>query len=82
MMRARGIALMESGIGMLLLLNLGITFVFGGISIGGHLGGLAGGLLCGLAFEQLSARPRGQALSVAAGVALGAVADAGAIAVA
>ena len=34
-------------IGTLLLINLGLTFFIGGISIGGHLGGLAAGSLCG-----------------------------------
>jgi membrane associated rhomboid family serine protease len=43
----RGIGLMQSGIGMALLLNLVITFSIPGISIGGHVGGLIGGAVCG-----------------------------------
>ena len=45
--RQRGVALLGSSVGMLLLLNLGITFVLPGISIGGHIGGIAGGAAAG-----------------------------------
>ena len=51
-MRARGIDPMQSGLGITLLLNLGITFLIPGISIGGHLGGLfAGGIVGYLMFD-------------------------------
>jgi len=51
-MRARGIDPMQSGLGVTLLLNLGITFLIPGISIGGHVGGLlAGGIVGYLMFE-------------------------------
>jgi membrane associated rhomboid family serine protease len=46
-MRKRGIDPMQSGIGGLIVLNLVLTFVVPGISIGGHLGGLAGGAVAG-----------------------------------
>lgn len=46
--RQQGIALLGSGIGVFLLLNLAITFVIPGISIGGHLGGLLGGFLAAI----------------------------------
>jgi hypothetical protein len=39
---------MNTSIGTLLMLNLLLTFVFPRISIGGHLGGIAAGALCGL----------------------------------
>jgi membrane associated rhomboid family serine protease len=40
----------------LLIVNIAFTFAVPGISIGGHLGGLAGGALCILAFSQLGRR--------------------------
>lgn len=46
--RQQGVALLGSGIGVFLLLNLAITFVIPGISIGGHLGGLLGGFLAAI----------------------------------
>ena len=45
--RQRGVALLGSSVGMLLLLNLGITFLLPGISIGGHIGGIIGGAAAG-----------------------------------
>lgn len=46
--RGRGLDSIASELGLLLLINLALTFGISGISIGGHLGGLAGGLLCAL----------------------------------
>jgi membrane associated rhomboid family serine protease len=46
-MRQRGASVWQSGIGSLLVVNLLFTFLVPGISIGGHLGGLAGGALLG-----------------------------------
>jgi membrane associated rhomboid family serine protease len=46
-LRQRGVGLWQSGIGPLLVVNLLFTFLVPGISIGGHLGGLAGGAALG-----------------------------------
>jgi len=80
-MRARQIALMESGVGGLILINLVISFTFSNISWGGHVGGLIGGALAA-AVIQLGDRRRAQALALA-GCALIALASvSGAIAAA
>ena len=82
-MRARGIDAMQSGLGITLLLNLGITFVIPGISIGGHLGGLfAGGIIGYLMFEMAERRGVGKAPVVGVSVALGAAIAVGCVLVA
>jgi membrane associated rhomboid family serine protease len=43
----RGINVWQSGVGGLIVVNLVLTFLVPGISIGGHLGGLAGGFVVG-----------------------------------
>jgi membrane associated rhomboid family serine protease len=81
-LRSRGLSVMESGLGIWLLLNLGITFIIPGISIGGHIGGLIGGALAALVLygaPQLRL-PRTAALLLASLV--GVIAIAGSIAVA
>jgi membrane associated rhomboid family serine protease len=57
-MRARGIDPMQSGLGVTLLLNLGITFLIPGISIGGHLGGLFAGFVVGYLMFEVAERKR------------------------
>jgi membrane associated rhomboid family serine protease len=51
----------QSGIGPLLVVNLLFTFLVPGISIGGHLGGLAGGAVLG--WVLLRTRPAGRVRS-------------------
>lgn len=56
--RASGISLRSSGVISLLVINLVFTVAVPGISIGGHLGGLAGGLLAGtVLFNRRPRRP-------------------------
>jgi len=81
----RGLNAIASELGFLLLINLALTFGVAGISVGGHLGGLAGGLLCALVIVagergMLGARRLPVELTVMA--AVGIVSIAGAFAVA
>jgi membrane associated rhomboid family serine protease len=81
MMRARGISIMESGIGGLLLLNLAFSFLFSGISIGGHIGGLVGGILAAAALE-FGMQRRAQLIGLAGCTAVAAASVVGGIAAA
>jgi membrane associated rhomboid family serine protease len=85
--RQRGVALLGGSIGGLLLVNLIFTFAYAGsISVGGHLGGLAGGVLTGLLLSSFGrghlAYSRATPLVVAGLLALGAVLVGGSVAVA
>ncbi|HXB65066.1 MAG TPA: rhomboid family intramembrane serine protease [Solirubrobacteraceae bacterium] len=80
-LRARGLSVMESGIGALIVFNLILSFTVANISVGAHIGGLIGGLLAGLAFR-LSAGRYALALGVLACVALSVAAVAGGLAAA
>jgi membrane associated rhomboid family serine protease len=55
-MRARGISVMESGLGALILINLLLSVSSSGISLGGHVGGLIGGALAGLLLQTADRR--------------------------
>jgi membrane associated rhomboid family serine protease len=68
-MRSRNISIMESGLGLLIGINLLFSVTASGISIGGHVGGLIGGALAGLVL-QLADRRRSLALALAGCLAL------------
>jgi membrane associated rhomboid family serine protease len=78
----RGIPIWQSGLGFVLVLNLLISFTFSGISVGGHLGGLVAGLICGEMIIQWNERRRMPALAVAGCAAVGVASVVLAIAVA
>jgi membrane associated rhomboid family serine protease len=80
--RARGISLWESGLGLMLLVNVIFTLTARDVSIGGHLGGFVGGLICGWMVVEVGER-RGKRATVLAGcAALAVLSIAGALAVA
>lgn len=82
-MRVRGLDPMGSGLGLTLLLNLAITFVIPGISIGGHIGGLIAGGVVGLLMFEVADRRRISLAAVAGvSIALGAALATGCVLVA
>ena len=80
-LRSRGINPFQTDIGMLIIFNLGLSFVLSGISIGGHIGGLIGGALAGMALGYAD-RHRNRTLGYAACGVLMVVAVVGGIAAA
>lgn len=77
--RSRGIDVWRSGLGTLILLNLGFTFLIPGISKGGHIGGLVGGALVGVLIFQLERVTRSVVPVLLASLAIGALFFAGSI---
>jgi membrane associated rhomboid family serine protease len=78
-MRARQIPIMQSGVGVLIVLNLVFSFTQSGVSLGGHIGGLIGGALAALVI-QLGNRYRSQALALAGCAAIAVAAVGGSLA--
>jgi membrane associated rhomboid family serine protease len=83
-LRSRGIDPMQSGLPLFIGLNLLITFTLPNVSIGGHIGGLVGGALAGLALAELPRAVRGlpRFMPVLAAAGVGVLAVVGALAVA
>jgi membrane associated rhomboid family serine protease len=78
--RQRGVEQLASQIGLWVVLNLAFTFSVPGISIGGHLGGLAGGALAALVIIAGERRGRGAAGAEALGLlVIGAISVGGAL---
>jgi membrane associated rhomboid family serine protease len=83
MARNRGIDLMASGIGPVIVLNLVYSFVMAGhVSIGGHLGGLIGGGLAAVGLEWFARRGRSPVPALALCAVLAAAAVVASVAVA
>jgi membrane associated rhomboid family serine protease len=80
--RARGIPFWQSGLGPILVINLAFSFLYTGISVGGHLGGLAAGLVTGWLVVEVGERRQQQWLAIAGCVVIAAASVIGAIAVA
>jgi membrane associated rhomboid family serine protease len=80
--RSRGIPIWQSGLGLVLVLNLLFSLTFRGISIGDHLGGLVGGLITGWLVVELGERRQMSKLALVGCAVVGAVSVFAAIAVA
>lgn len=79
-MRSRGIDPFSTGLGGLIVLNLIITFTIPNVSIGGHVGGLLGGLAVGYLFSDLGPRVlKDPGVVIVAAVMLGVVVTGSAI---
>ena len=78
----RRISIWQSGLGLTLLINILFSLSVKGISLGGHLGGLAGGMITAWLIIHLGERRRLQPLALATCAAVGVAAFAAAIAVA
>ena len=80
--RYRGISIWQSGLGLTLVINIVFSLSVSGISIGGHLGGVVGGAICGWLIVNLGERRNMPAAALAGCALVGVVSVALAIAVA
>ena len=69
LMRRRGVNVMQSGVGALILINLVLSFR-PGISLGAHIGGLIGGAVAGSVFAATDDQVVGTAACVVLGAAI------------
>jgi membrane associated rhomboid family serine protease len=78
----RGISIWQSGLGLTLVINIVFSLSVAGISIGGHLGGVVGGAICGWLIVQIGERRRMPTAALAGCALVAVVSVAAAIAVA
>jgi membrane associated rhomboid family serine protease len=78
----RGISIWQSGLGLILVINIVFSLTVADISIGGHLGGLVGGAICGWLIIRLGERRNRPRLALAGCLLIGVVSVLGAVAVA
>jgi membrane associated rhomboid family serine protease len=78
----RGISIWQSGLGLTLVINVVFSLSVAGISIGGHLGGLVAGALCGWLIVQVGERRQMPAAATTGCLLLGVISIAAGIAVA
>ncbi len=77
----REISIWQSGLGVTLLINIVFSLSISGISIGGHLGGVVGGAICGWLIVALGERRRMPAAAIAGCVVVAVISVVAAIAV-
>ena len=78
----RGISIWQSGLGLILVINVVFSLSVSGISIGGHLGGLVGGAICGWLIAQIGERRQMPTAALAGCVLVGLISVIAAVAVA
>ena len=61
----RGISIWQSGLALILVINIVFSLTVADISIGGHLGGFVGGAICGWLIVQVAERRNQQAVAIA-----------------
>jgi membrane associated rhomboid family serine protease len=78
----RGISIWQSGLGLTLVINIVFSLSVPGISIGGHIGGVVAGAICGWLIVQLGERRQMRGAAIAGCVVVAVISVIAAIAVA